>query len=586
MHPPAPVRRTSPFVAHRKVTRPAITVNLPDAQVEVPSHTTIIDVLAKHYDDDEQHLVACTMDNLLTSLSQLVTHPCTIVPVFLNSELGTRIYRATAMFGLAAVSESLFPNRRLVVSHSVSEALYYFYGDEDEVSVDDVESLNLTLMELVQANFPIVQETMSHAHSVSAFRAARRNQTVLLLQQLNEPFVKVNRILNKGPNPVVNPLYMDLVYFDTCLAASTGIIQSFSVEKYRNGLLLRFPTKGTLELAPFEDNLPLFNIYQEYNTWGHVLGVSSVGHLNQKVVANQNRDFIMTSEALHDAKIAKIADSISTQFAATGGIVLLAGPSSSGKTTMSMRLGIALRALGKKVVICSLDSFYLPRLETPLDEEGRFDFESVHALDLNLLKTTLVSLLNEKQAFLPSFDFKSGLRIEASHKVHLEDNGVLILEGLHALNPLLTEDIDIGPSRIFKIFISPLCQLNVDDHNRISTSDTRLCRRLLRDFKYRGNTAHKTFELWPAVVRGEQKWIYKYQDTADAFFNSALDYEFAVLSSLVQPLLRSIPPDSEWYSEARRLIAFLSVFYSIDTTFVPPTSILREFIGNSWFEYE
>ncbi|KAL0236089.1 hypothetical protein GEMRC1_002671 [Eukaryota sp. GEM-RC1] len=529
-------------------------------------------------------MVACLVNGLVNPLSAHLSFSASVQPVFCFTSLGTRIYRATLMFLLAAASHTLFPSRRLIVSHSVGEALYYYYHEDSEISSNDIDLLNERVTSLVLNDFPIVQETLSFIKAVDLFTSMKRDQTVALLNHLNDPLIKINRMVNVGSQSVIDGDYIDLVYFETVLASSTGVCQSFLIEKYRGGLLLRFPTSGTFSLAPFFDNLHLYNVYEEYNFWGRVLGVDSVASLNSKAMANDIKHFILVCEALHDQKIGKIAENITERFENGGGLVLISGPSSSGKTTCSFRLEIALRARGRQVVTFNLDSFYLPRAETPLDEEGNYDYESVYALDLPLLRDTVKSMISGAETAIPDFDFKTGLRVERKSVVVLPKNGVLLMEGLHALNPILFEGLEFE-LLTYKIFISPLSQLNVDDNNRISTSDTRLCRRLVRDFKFRGNDAETTFKLWPRVVAGEHQWIYAFQDQADIFFNSALDYEFCVMKTFALPLLHSIKPTSLWYSEARRMISFLSVFHSISMEYIPFTSLLREFLGSSWFDY-
>jgi uridine kinase len=356
---------------------------------------------------------------------------------------------------------------------------------------------------------------------------------------------------------------------------------------YRDGFLLRFPPSGMpgagQTLEPFEDSPGIFSVYSEYKKWGRIVGVHAVGRLNRIITEKTVRDYIRIAEAFQQKKLDEIAGMI---YAGKDNVkaVLIAGPSSSGKTTTAKRLSISLKVLGIEPIAISLDDYYVGTGSTPLDEEGKPDFECLEALDIPYLNEQLLALYGGEEVTLPVFDFKSGRRREGGgRKIRLDRRTMLIIEGIHGLNDALTPQIDKETK--FKLYVSALTQLNLDDHNRIPTSDNRLLRRMVRDSQFRGAGAEKTFRMWPSVQRGERKHIFPFQNSADAAFNSALDYELSVLKFYAEPLLRSVKPGMDDYAEAIRLLSFLGNFAPIPPQHVPATSILREFIGDSEFKY-
>ena len=352
---------------------------------------------------------------------------------------------------------------------------------------------------------------------------------------------------------------------------------------YSNGFLLRFPAADNFkEIKPFKDMPKLSSLYQEYKRWGKIQNFSSVGELNEHIAGGRGEKIIRVADLLHDKKIGQIADEVAEKRGILK-VVLIAGPSSSGKTTFAKKLSTQLRVVGFNPIEISLDDYYVPRELTPKDENGEFDFEIIDAIDINLLNKDLIDLFNGKEIELPVFDFKSGLRLYKNHKIQMTDRTILILEGIHGLNDKLTWKIDNKFKH--KIYISALTQLNLDDHSRIPTTDNRLIRRMVRDFQYRGYTAVDTLSRWPSVRKGESKNIFPYQENADSIFNSALDYELAVLKTLAEPILKTVKPYDTLYSEAKRLQRFLSNFSNLPARYVPRTSILREFIGDSGFKY-
>lgn len=369
-------------------------------------------------------------------------------------------------------------------------------------------------------------------------------------------------------------------YFYECMPYSTGVIKLFDLKKYESGFILRRPDRNNLiTLEPFKEQKSLSKIFKETKRWLNIIGVGEVGTLNEKVCNNELQNVIMVSEALHEKKIANIADEISSRKDVK--VILIAGPSSSGKTTFANRLSIQLRVNGLIPIPISLDNYFVDRDKTPIDENGDYDYESIDALDLKLLNKNLEDLMTGVEVELPEYNFKTGEREWNGYKVKIPENGVLILEGIHGLNPkLICEDLR---KSVFKIYISALTQLNIDNHNRISTTDSRKVRRIVRDSLSRGYGAEDTLKMWPSIRRGEKKNIFVYQEEADAMFNSTLVYELGVLKPYALKELEKIPQESPVYAEARRLKAFLNFFEEISVGEVPKNSLLREFIGGSCF---
>ena len=366
------------------------------------------------------------------------------------------------------------------------------------------------------------------------------------------------------------------------LVGTTGILNVFDLLPYSDGFLLRFPKKGHPEkLTEFVDQPKLFEIYKSYKLWGKRLNVTSAASLNQLIHDRKESEFIDITETLQTKRISTIADEILKKKSAR--IVLIAGPSSSGKTTTSKKLALQLEAIGYKPKVISLDSYYLGRAQTPKDENGNYDYECLEALNIELLNQNLVDLFAGKQIKLPSYDFHAGVSYFKGGTMTLEESDILIMEGIHGLNDKLTPLVPADKK--FKIYISALTQLNLDDHNRISTSDNRLIRRIVRDSRYRGKSAADTIAMWESVQKGEQLHIFPFQNNADAMLNTALDYELPVLKVYAEPLLRCVSPLQKEYAEANRLLQFLNCFSTIPATSVPTQSIIREFIGGSAFKY-
>ncbi|MCL2793128.1 MAG: nucleoside kinase [Spirochaetaceae bacterium] len=548
---------------------------LPSGKVITAPYGTRIESFLKEdeFKSIKDNTVGAFVNNELVSINFRIVVNCEIKPVSIDSFTGNRIYRDSLCYLLTKSVRKLFPERRLVISNSLSNSYYYHFDNFSEISEKELEIIEKTMRDDVAKDIPIVREAVSYKEAINYFSEnSNWKDTHLLLKHLNFS----NVILYTCGD------YKDVAH--TPLAPRTGFLKYFEIKKYSEGFLLRYPDKEKPDfIKPFKDIPIISKTYQEYKAWGKIQNFSSVGELNEHIAAGRVEDIILMAEALHDKKAAQIADQIAEKRDKVK-IVCIAGPTSSGKTTFAKKLSIQLRVVGFNPTPISLDDYYVDRENTPKDKNGNYDFESVEAIDLELFNQDLVKLFKGEEVLIPSFDFITGKRdYKKGHKVKMDNKTLLIVEGIHALNERLTNKIN----REFKhkIYISALTQLNLDDHNRIPTTDNRLLRRMIRDYQYRGYSAADTLSRWPSVRRGETRNIFPFQNEADSVFNSALDYELAVLKSFAQPILKTVKPYHEFYSEAIRLEKFLANFSNIPVKLVPRTSLLREFIGDSDFKY-
>ncbi len=516
-------------------------------------------------------IYAVKINNEVRSLEDQLQYTSTIEPVLNNSKTGSAIYRRSLCLLLATACHTLFPEKRLLVGHSLGHGYFYTFENEDEVSNDIINQLRKEMEKLIEQNIPITTKDISYQEATQLFEKLNLKETRKQLQFICEPSIKINTIND----------FSD-IYFEP-LVRSTGVLKVFDILQYKNGFLLRFPrTSDPERLDLFKDEPKLYEIFSKYKEWGKRVNVTSAASLNQLIKQRQINDFIEITETFQQKNISNIASQIIEK--GTVKVVLIAGPSSSGKTTSAKKLALELRAMGYQPKIISLDCYYLGRDKTPLGEDGKPDFECLEALNIELLNQNLVDLFAGKEVCIPRYDFHSGTSyFDENCKMTLEENEILIMEGIHGLNDKLTPKVPAEYK--FKIYLSALTQLNLDDHNRISTSDNRLIRRIVRDNNFRGKPAAGTIEMWPSVTRGEELHIFPFQNNADAILNTALDYEFSVLRVYAAPLLRQVTPMEKEYSEARRLLNFLENFSTIPPTEVPPRSIIREFIGGSAFHY-
>lgn len=516
----------------------------------------------------ETPIVAARIDNEVKDLETEITEDCAIDFLDSTTDAGNKIYQRSLAFVMVTAVQELFPYGEVTVEHSLGNGLYCELHLDREVTPDDIDKLEKQMRLIISENRPIVKKTLAIAEAIKLFSTGQIAKAKLL-EQLNRD--KVN-IYYCGSS---------YDYLHGTMVPSTGYIKLFGLTYYKPGFVLRFPSKSEPTLLPsFVDHPKLAQIFHEAERWGAILQCGYVANLNEYVNNNEISDIIRVAEALHEKKIAQIADFVSDHRDKVR-IILVAGPSSSGKTTFAQRLGIQLRVNGFRPVPISLDDYFVDRDHTPLDEKGEYDFESIEAIDLKLFNEHLTRLLHGEAVNIPTYNFKTGQREFNGNAIRIKPDQPLIVEGIHGLNERLTSAIPRDHK--IKIYISALTQLSIDNHNRIPTTDTRLIRRLVRDSQFRGHDALRTLELWRSVRRGEERNIFPFQEEADIMFNSALIYELGVLKKYAEPLLKKVTNQYAQYSEAKRLLNFLGHFASINDEDIPSTSILREFIGQSCF---
>jgi uridine kinase len=547
-------------------TDPTVQIFLPDGKtLEGPRGTTVGEFLSAIV--YEAQLVAAVVNNDLRELTFPIEIESNVLPVLIDSPDGARIYRRSLTFLLEMAFEDLFPAAKLFVDHSVASGGYYCQVTERDALTDtEVAALKSHMQSLIEADLPFERREVPLEEAVAYFQARGYDDKVSLLKYRNKDYLTLYRLGER----------MD--YLHGYMVPSTGYLDLFDLMVTQGGFILQFPRRHKPEeLLPLPQNPKLLSAFLQYGEWLNKLGIENVGALNDAIQAGRSDQIILVSEALHEQYLAEIARQIAQQPEASQ-IILLAGPTSSGKTTTSRRLAVQLLALGVSPFPMELDNYFLPRHQTPLDEEGNPDFEAIEALDLPLLAEHLQKLIRGEKTQLPRYNFRSGLS-EAGEEVQLRHGEPVILEGIHGLNPeLIPESLS---TRAFRIYVSALTQLNLDRHNRVSTTDTRLIRRIVRDARERGYSATQTISRWESVRRGEKRHIFPFQENADVMFNSALVYELAALKLLAEPLLRQVQHGTPEYIEAKRLLAFLEWFLPLDASLVPGTSIVKEFLGGS-----
>ncbi len=548
----------------------SFTVTFPDKSTMTFEAPITGKTLIPFFPSGKYPIVALRVNNELFSVSRSIDVRARVVPVTNETTEGSNVCRRTLCLVLAAAARELYPELRLLVGHSLGYGYYYTLEAAGNSIHIDLPLLESKMREIISADVPVESKYVSYEEALELFANTNQPDTYRLLSQISKPKILITKIGS----------YSDL-YFQPLLG-NTGILSVFELRPYGDGFLLRFPpTSHYDKLIEFEDIPQLFTIYSQSKKWGKMIGVSSVGQLNELVERRKAKDYVEITETLQNKKIAEIADKIFARKEVK--VVLIAGPSSSGKTTTSKKLSMQLRVLGYEPMLISLDDYYLGKENTPKDEDGNSDFECLEALDVPLLNEILMSLFQGNEVDLPSFDFKTGTRKGNFKRLKLNERTILIIEGIHGLNDKLTPLVKSEYK--FKIYLSALTQLNLDDHNRIPTSDNRLLRRIVRDAQFRGKGAAGTISMWASVQRGERMHIFPFQDKADVMFNTALDYELSVLKVYAEPLLRAVKPIESEYTEASRLLMFLNNFSPIPSSFVPGQSILREFIGDSDFKY-
>ncbi len=552
----------------------AITVTVKGQEPVVVAAGTRISELIASVDENGFPVLGVIANNMLQPLfAPLVTH-ATIAPLTIADEHGWEIYRTSLCFLLAKTAHELFPGVACRVRNSIGSGLYWTVAWPDlspEALEANVKRLKQAMQATVRLDLPITSETVSYEAAVNLFRQTGQDDKLNLLAHRNPPVVCLTRcgtFLELSQEPLV---------------ARTGVLDLFDLLPHAQGFVLNVPTSAKpRELPPLPPFEHLFKVYQEHIEWGRIVGITTVGQLNQAVVEKKADDFIHTMEALHDKKLGRIADQI-TQREPPVRLVLVAGPSSAGKTTFSKRLVTHLRVNGYKPILISTDSYFVGDESNPRDAEGKLDYEHIESMDLERLNSDLLRLMGGESIQMRAFDFRKRAGYNQIEFTQLPAEGIIVMEGIHSLNPRLTADVP--REQKFLIYINALTQLGVDSSNRISTTDTRIIRRMVRDHQFRDRPAIETLRMWPSIARGEKRWIYPFQHLADAVFNSALDYELAVLKPLAAPLLNQIKPWDEEYIEARRLSGFLHNFSTLSPAVVAGDSILREYIGGSQLTY-
>ena len=483
---------------------------------------------------------------------------------------GSRAYTRTLFFVLCKAVQDIYPATDVVIDIPVSNGFYVDIRLGRPVVDEDVNIIRCRMQEIIDARMPIRRFTVPTEDAITLFQEKGDVEKVKLLKTSGSIYTTYYKIGE----------YVD--YYYGTLLTNTSQLYLFGLEKYYDGMLLRIPSlKNPDELGEMTRQDKMFDIFKEHHRWQEILGIRTVGDFNQAIEAGHATDIINISEALQEKKLAKIAEDIAQRKGVK--LVLLAGPSSSGKTTSCKRLSIQLAVNGLKPLQISLDDYFVDRDKTPKDENGEYDFESIYALNLDLLNDQFNALFRGEEVDLPKYDFPSGKSIKSGKKLKLEPSNLLVVEGIHALNPELTAHIP--EEQIYRVYASALTTILLDNHNYIPTTDNRLLRRIIRDYKYRGVSAQETIHRWPSVRAGENKWIFPFQENADAMLNTAMLYELSVLKMQAEPLLQQVQENCEEYAEAYRLLKFLKYFKGIPYNNLPPTSLLREFLGGSSFHY-
>ena len=549
--------------------------------LQVPEGSTLEEVYAMSGLEMDYGPISARVNNKVEGLHYRVFSPRQVEFLDLRTPSGSRAYTRSLFLVLCKAVADLFPKGEVVIDIPVSNGYYCDLRIQRPVTQDDADNLRQRMQQIIDANLPIHRYRVHTQEAIDIFASEGRMSKVKLLSGYHRIYTTLYDLDG----------YRD--YYYGAMLHHTSQLHLFGLEKYFDGLLLRIPSLthpsqlGTLTRQP-----KMFDIFREHHQWQDILGLRTIGDLNEAIDQGKSSLLINVSEALQEKKIAQMADTIAYRVKAgqaegQGGkglkMVLIAGPSSSGKTTTCKRLSVQLLTNGIKPVPISLDDYFLDREDTPKDHKGDYDFESIHALNLPLLNQQMKALFSGEEVELPRYNFQKGRSEMSGHRLRLHDDEVLVVEGIHALNPELTKDIP--EEQKFRVYASALTTLLLDTHNYIPTTDNRLLRRIVRDHKYRGMSAQETIRRWPSVRAGENRWIFPYQEEADAMFNTAMLFELAVLKTQAEPLLDQVPETSVEYAEAYRLRKFLGYIHPIPSDQLPPTSLLREFLGGSSFKY-
>lgn len=529
----------------------------------------VLESLARKYQNEDQPMIVAAMvNNTLKELSHEVHEDADIKWITLKDSDGIRIYQRTLVFLFIRATMELHRDLHVNVRHSLSKGVYCDFDYHRRLSNEDIDRIKDRMRDLIEAQAEITKDSVSLDQAERIFHDLNFHSKAKLLKYRSHDYINIYTC-----GWLKN-------YFYGYMMPNMSYIKDFDLMPYDDGIILRHPTTfSPMKLPKFQEHKQLAEIFKESETWGEIIAVNKVHGLNEKIEQGDYKELMILGEALHEKKVAAIADAITRE---NKKIILIAGPSSSGKTTFANRLRIQLMVNGLNPITLSTDNYFVNRVNTPVDEHGELDFESIDSVDVKQFNKDLSALLRGENVELPVYNFVKGEREYTGNFLQVHDRQPIIIEGIHGLNEKLTSEID-GDFK-FKIYISALTQLNIDDHNRIPTTDSRLIRRIVRDSKFRGHDALRTLQMWASVRRGEEKNIFPFQEEADMMFNSALSFELAVLKKHAEPLLRAVPEDCKEYKEAKRLLKFLSYFESIEEDeLVPVTSILKEFIGGSYF---
>lgn len=539
-------------------------------EVSIDKGATLEDISNLVYKNDYKKYLGAKIENEVFHLRTVARDGQKIKFIDITDVDGHRIYTRTLSLIYITVCEEMFPGYNVNIEHSLGEGFYTELSDKRTISFSEIEKIKKRMLEIIEADVPIEREKINRMDALKIFEEKGYEDKFRLYSHVEKDEIHIYKILN----------HIDSFY--GYVAPSTGYVKVFDLKYYYPGAILLSPNQQNQTTIPeFVEQRKLAKVFKEAEDWADILDLGYLGTLNDKIMDGSIDEVIRVSEALHEKKIASFADEICKDESIN--LIMIAGPSSSGKTTFAQRLGVQLKVNGKRPISISIDDYFVDREDTPKNEYGEYDFEALEAIDLKRLNRDLISLLEGNEVELPVYNFISGRSEPSGIKVKVDEDHPIIVEGLHALNPNLTSSIPEKSK--YKIYVSALTQLNIDAHNRIPTTDTRILRRIVRDSKFRGNDIERTFKLWELVRAGEEKNIFPYQEEADAMFDSSLVYELTVLKKYVTPLLKEVDRESIYYSEAKRLLKFLNYFKDVeDESIIPPTSILREFIGGSSFK--
>jgi len=540
---------------------------------EYPKGIKLINIAKDFQHQHKSEILGAIVNNELKELWKQLVEDSRVEFIDRGTSYGNRFYSRSLAFLFIIAAKEVFKGCKVTVEHSLSKGFYceVHKNPQNDVSLteEDVRMIEEKMHQLVRMDLPFEKTRMDNEDAAELFKKTGQYDKIALLKYREKKYMNVYSCYG----------YHD--YFYGYMVPSTAYLKLFELRFYAPGLILRFPEKINPDVIPaFVEQKKLFNIFREFEKWGRILELESVSHLNDAIVENRFKELVYTAEALHEKKIAQIADLICNS-PDKKKIVLIAGPSSSGKTTFAQRLAVQLRVNGLRPISISIDDYFKNRDDSPIDENGEFDFETIDAIDVNTFNDVMTRLIKGELVEVPTYNFHKGMREWTGKKLQIAEDQVIIVEGIHGLNEILTQDIP--KEKKFKIYISALTHLSVDNHNRIPTSDLRLIRRIVRDFQFRGTDALSTIKRWDSVRRGEDKYIYPYQEEADVMFNSSLVYELCVLKKVALPQLLKINNDVPEYIEAKRLIKFLNYFLPVDSDGIPYNSILQEFLGSSCF---